>query len=88
MINMSDLKNLLTADKARVIANDWQNNEVDSYVKKALEEIERRAKAGFFNAYITNPNATQVNKRLYEKAMCDLGYSIESSLSYGIWWAW
>ena len=85
---MSDLKNLLTADKARAIASDWQNNEVDSYVRRALEEIERRAKAGFFNAYVTNPNATQVNKQLYEKAMCDLGYAIESNLSYGIWWEW
>ena len=85
---MSDLKNLLTADKARAIASDWQNNEVDSYVKRALEEIERRAKAGFFNAYVTNPNATQVNKQLYEKAMSDLGYTIESNLSYGIWWEW
>ena len=82
------MKNFLTAEQAHEYADLWHNTEVQSYVNKALNAIEARAKAGHYTATVHNPFQCHVNLDECKKAMKALGYVVHSELNNHICWKW
>ena len=82
------MKDFLTAEQAHEYADLWHNTEVQSYVNKALNAIEARAKAGHYTATVHNPFQCHVNLDECKRAMKALGYIVHSELNNHICWKW
>lgn len=87
-IEVTAILDLLTAEEARKIATSWQSNHVSGYVNNALKAVQERARAGFFNTYVSDPSPSQVNLTECIRAMETLGYTIDTKTAGGIWWKW
>ena len=79
---------IITANKAREIAEDWQQNGVLEWVEGAMEEIISASSRGFRNARIPNPNSYQLNIDKCIEALRKLGYHLCSKNSMDTYWSW
>lgn len=79
---------VITAKRAREIANDWQTNGVLEWVEQAMEEIISASSRGFCNARISNPIAYQLNIDKCIEALQKLGYHLCSKNSRETYWSW
>ena len=78
----------LTADQARAIAINWQENKCSAYVDRALEAIKERAEKGYFTADVLDPHPSNVNRDECIKAMKELGFSIDHTWKDYTCWKW
>lgn len=82
------MKERLTAEQARAMATNWQDNKCAEYVDNALNIIKMQAQQGFFAANIQNPSPDHVNRDTCIRAMKELGFSIDHTWSDYIRWKW
>lgn len=82
------MKNRLTAEQAREIATNWQENKCAAYVDYVLDIIKERAGKGYFTADVLNPRPENVNKEECVKAIQELGFSIDRTWGDYICWKW
>ena len=78
----------LTAEQARAMATNWQEDKCAEYVDNALNIIKMRAQQGFFTANIQNPSPDHINRDECIRAMKELGFSIDHVWSDYIRWKW
>ena len=80
---------LLTADKAREISAEWQNNEIGKAVERTLSRIEENARLGAREA-IVNLDRFGLNMdiALYANAVRNLGYELKHRSGYWFTWKW
>lgn len=79
---------IITANKAREIAEDWQNNGVLEWVEQAMEKIISTSSKGFCDAYIPNPSAYQLDFEKCVDALKSLGYHYCGKNSTSSHWSW
>ena len=77
----------MSAEQAREVAENWQGNAIASYVDYSLEQIEERAKLGYFDTYVRVPS-TNVNVDMCISAIKSLGYKYKSKNAMYIFWEW
>lgn len=77
-----------TAAQAIAIATDWEHNGIGEHVDEALKEIQRRAKAGYFQATISDPPSFEANWDVYVEIMKSLGYILKQRGTYSHVWGW
>ena len=86
---VDDSSILLTADKAREISADWQNNEIGKAVKRTLDRIEENARAGAREALVCLDRfGLNMDIALYANAMRSLGYELKHRSGYWFTWKW
>ena len=77
-----------TAAQATAVATDWEHNGIGKHVVVALEIIQSRANAGYFQATVPNPPSFEADWDGYVEIMKSLGYTLKQRGTYSHVWGW